>query len=457
MQAVLAALNLIVAARNDSNPANDMEVVLAGGWPGCPSTERPRIICPGGHTGAVSVAIREAISDAVDAGVTVVAGGSNWGEELDQYGAGYADILAVSAIVDTDGLPGSLGPDGKVCQAGDIQPDGPTVVTDDWLNPFSGWGTRIDLAAPGSCSSTALALTGGGAALLASAVHPDSRADVEGIRNTLRTAGNYDWVDDSGDGDHEPLLDVGDAVAFDPDLLEIRTTQHVFYRGANGQLNQYGVSTSGVTHTQLGYGGHMNGDPSAVVSLDGKKRYVFYKDATGQLHQYWEQGAIWNHSVHGGMNHMGGNPAAIVGPDGTRHVFYRGANGQLNQYTFGPSGETHTQLGYAGHMIGDPTAVLGHDGRRYVFYQDATGQLHQYWEQGAEWNHSVHGELGHATGAPAITLDAENKRSVFYPGVSGSLNRYEEWGQEWDLDAMDGTNNVVGDPAVVTTSTWVSP
>jgi hypothetical protein len=219
MQATLAAINLVVAARQDSNPANDMEVVLAHGWPGCPSTERPRLTCPGGPTGAVSVAIREAITAAVDEGVTVIAGAGNWNEQLDQYGAGYDDVFAVSAIVDTDGLPGSLGPDGAVCRAGDITPEGPTTVTDDSRNPFSGWGVRADLAAPGGCTSTSLALAGGGAALLGSMVQPDSRADVEEIRDTLRATGNYGWTDTSTDGDHEPLLDVGDEGVFAPAML----------------------------------------------------------------------------------------------------------------------------------------------------------------------------------------------------------------------------------------------
>ena len=50
----------------------------------------------------------------------------------------------------------------------------------------------------------------GAAAILASAMPTDSREDVEAIRDTLVEEGNFDWVDNSGDGVKEPLLDVGE-------------------------------------------------------------------------------------------------------------------------------------------------------------------------------------------------------------------------------------------------------
>jgi Subtilase family/FG-GAP-like repeat len=215
LQAILAGLNLVVAARQDSNPANDMEVVVLH-WPGCATTENPRINCPGGPTGALSQSIRQAITNAVDAGVVVFSAAGNGNQELDQYGGGYEDTIAVSAIVDTDGLPGSLGPDGAICNAGALTPGGPTTVADDTRNPASGWGTRVDLTAPGACTSTSTPIAAGGGALLASTIDPDSRTDVNTIRNTLQTEGNQNWTDTSSDGVTEPLVDFSSEAVFDP-------------------------------------------------------------------------------------------------------------------------------------------------------------------------------------------------------------------------------------------------
>ncbi|MCH8924971.1 MAG: S8 family serine peptidase, partial [Proteobacteria bacterium] len=57
----------------------------------------------------------------------------------------------------------------------------------------------------------------GAAALLASGANdPQDGFDVDTIVTTIINAGNSNWIDDSGDGIPEPLLDVGDTTVFAP-------------------------------------------------------------------------------------------------------------------------------------------------------------------------------------------------------------------------------------------------
>ncbi|MBN1547870.1 MAG: hypothetical protein JW902_14560 [Syntrophaceae bacterium] len=58
----------------------------------------------------------------------------------------------------------------------------------------------------------------GALALLASVDKPVDAADVYTLYEQVRTAGNFDWIDDSGDGIKEPLLDVS---TFEPGLIPV--------------------------------------------------------------------------------------------------------------------------------------------------------------------------------------------------------------------------------------------
>jgi PKD repeat protein len=114
----------------------------------------------------------------------------------------------------------------------------PTCRTDvdDTLADFSNWGLAVDIAAPGVCilstyplekgeygtiSGTSMASphVAGALALLASRNNPTGATDVYALYNTLKGAGNDDWVDDSGDSSKEPLLGVSNMTTFDPVLV----------------------------------------------------------------------------------------------------------------------------------------------------------------------------------------------------------------------------------------------
>lgn len=137
-----------------------------------------------------STALNTAISNSVDAGITYVAAAGNNGKNAATFSpANHPSVIAVSAIVDTDGKCGRLG--ASTSYGGD-----------DRFASFSNYGSVVDLAAPGvsiystytgstyaTLSGTSLAAPHvAGAATLYDATHPG--ASPSSIASSLKSTGS---------------------------------------------------------------------------------------------------------------------------------------------------------------------------------------------------------------------------------------------------------------------------
>ena len=158
--------------------------------------------------------MHRAVCRVYQAGITVVAAaGNNRGNVANWIPAAYSQVITVSALADTDGLPGGHG--GRACYSWG------GYDQDDTFADFSNYGAKVDLIAPGKCilstlpgnrygvlsgTSMAAPLVTGAVALYKSSrplVTPDQ------VKAALKAMGNLNWkVSTDPDKWHEPLLDV---------------------------------------------------------------------------------------------------------------------------------------------------------------------------------------------------------------------------------------------------------
>jgi subtilisin family serine protease len=157
--------------------------------------------------------LHAAICRVVASGVTVVAAaGNDHGSAAKRVPAAYNEVITVSALADTDGLPGGLG--GRRCLSWG------SYDVDDTFADFSNYGSDVDLIAPGKCiwstvpggyaysSGTSMAAphVTGAVALLKASRPQLTPAEV---REALIVLGNAGWKTSTDpDSAHEPLLDV---------------------------------------------------------------------------------------------------------------------------------------------------------------------------------------------------------------------------------------------------------
>jgi subtilase family protein/Big-like domain-containing protein len=170
-------------------------------------------------------ALHSAISNSVAAGITyAVAAGNEATDAKSTVPASFPEVIAVSAIADSDGKCGSQGPS-------------TSYGSDDTLASFSNYGSVIDLAAPGvdiqttykgssyrsfSGTSASTPFVTGAAALYKSTHSGATPAD---IRNALASSGSnpstvcdgkgHGYFKGDHDSTHEPLLYLGSSTSVD--------------------------------------------------------------------------------------------------------------------------------------------------------------------------------------------------------------------------------------------------
>ncbi|HEX2096981.1 MAG TPA: S8 family serine peptidase [Solirubrobacterales bacterium] len=244
----------------------------------------------GGSGGAP--ALDAAIAASVEKGlVYVVSAGNDGLNAARAQPAGHPDVVTVSALADYDGEPG-----------GGAEPTCRDEGADDTLAGFSNWGSAVEVAAPGVCiystfpnggygslSGTSMASphVAGVAAVLANRSNPNSKKDVEAIRQALMDEGSLAWADTSKDARAEPLLHADDApitatevatggvagATWSPESQSATLNAAVNARGATTTYQfEYGPSSE--------YGKTMPASPGAIAA---GTRYTTVKTTIGGL------------------------------------------------------------------------------------------------------------------------------------------------------------------------------
>ena len=201
--------------------------------------------------------------------------------------------------------------------------------------------------------------------------------------------------------------------------LEADGTQHVFYRSADGHVNELKWENSAWTHLDLT--AHVPGTPSAEGALSSYayepsgSLHVAFRGADGHVHELvkpaqgqWYQ-MDWTAGAPGQAPDVVGDPAAYAFErEGTRHVMYRSIDLHVNELWFFIDNQMiqHNDLTVQadGPVAAGSLAAYAYNDQntQHVFYRTEPGHIHELWRDIHGWHD--HDLFDVANSSPALAV-----------------------------------------------------
>jgi len=240
-----------------------------------------------------------------------------------------------------------------------------------------------------------------------------------------------------------------------PDGFVTDKTQHIFYPDAQGNIlemyNKEGT-TNGWQRRDLTAEANAPkaaGNPTAYVMDRDNTQHVVYRGKDGQINELFWSGkqAKWQHA---NLSEQTKAPKAASDPCGyylgerkTQHVVYRAENGNICELYFAPDGDNRgwhvkdlSAEANAPKAAGNPsgfavpeklTRLLKNGGTQHVVYRGADGQLHELFLS-LNQNKWMHANLTEGTKAAKAVGDPcgsyrkdDNTQHVIYRTTDGNI------------------------------------
>ncbi len=195
-----------------------------------------------------------------------------------------------------------------------------------------------------------------------------------------------------------------------------------FFAGTDGALwsTSYRPGAGWAAPRRLG--GSLTSQPSTVVT--GGTVRVFYRGANGGLQEVSRSAGGWSQPRVLRMGRLGGGPVAVSGGNGDIQVFWRGANPtQLWNAHFVPGLGWRGPVHLAGGLASDPSPAVSGADTISVFWKGIDGQLWQVSRgPGRSWHSATILAMGQRAGGPEATGQRDGAISVLWGGTArGSI------------------------------------
>jgi hypothetical protein len=250
-------------------------------------------------------------------------------------------------------------------------------------------------------------------------------------------------------------------------------TQHVVYRGKDGQIHELWFRHKGLfksksewNHNPIGIvagGPPAASDPIGYSWEKDKTQHVIYRGTDDMIYELWCRGGKWAFNP---LSKVTGAPSAAGNPHGyawerddTQHVVYRGVDGQIHEIWYRDQwvGQDwhYNNIGEvtgAAPAAGDPFGYAWEkDKTQHVIYRGTENLIHEIWGRKGKWGYNP---IGRMTDAPPAAGDPvgyawekDDTQHVLYRGVDGKIHEIwyrDQWlGQDWHYNPI---SDVTGAP-----------